>query len=375
MSRPETSPNVPRDRPLESRVCVLVACFAGTKRAGKVRGQIGKSIKAVGGTVIDEAILTVKADRKTLVYDPRRTVAGTLTPALTWGVFGLIAGGLQGLWVWGIIGAICGGVNAYLTEHLATKDELKQIGDRLPSDSSAIAIFVQGADPQRMLSSVAPVQAVTSSIAAIASDLSADVYADDAHPIETSHTTGSPPAANRSTLLSMLLVRFPGEHGGKALAASTSAKHPDPHAPQVELLVEANKEGRRRVVDPTTGSAAFSKAQLVGWGVCGLVWGAIVGFAGGAGALGAIKDSLLIGVAWAIFGLIAGALYGLWAGRAVSARRLKRIGAFVPPDSSLVVAWAGEEVSTDAAERWAASGSDRLLLRFNPVGHGVLLEV
>ena len=171
MSRPETSPNVPRDRPLESRVCVLVACFAGTKRAGKVRGQIGKSIKAVGGTVIDEAILTVKADRKTLVYDPRRTVAGTLTPALTWGVFGLIAGGLQGLWVWGIIGAICGGVNAYLTEHLATKDELKQIGDRLPSDSSAIAVFVQGADPQRMLSSVAPVQAVTSSIAAIASGL------------------------------------------------------------------------------------------------------------------------------------------------------------------------------------------------------------
>ena len=27
----------------------------------------------------------------------------------------------------------------------------------------------------------------------------------------------------------------------------------------------------------------------------------------------------------------------------------------VPPDTSLVVAWAGEEVSTDAAERWAAS--------------------
>ena len=217
-------------------------------------------------------------------------------------------------------------------------------------------------------------QAVTASIAAIDSDLSAEVFADDAHPVETS-STGAAPAANETTLLSMLLVRFPGEHGGKALAASTNTKHPDPRAPQVELLVEANKDGRRRVVDPTTGSAAFSKAQLVGWGVCGLVWGAIVGFAGGAGALGSIEDALLIGVAWAIFGMIAGALYGLWAGRAVSARRLKRVGAFVPPDSSLVVAWAGEAVTLDAMERWAASGTDRLILRFDPIGHGVLLEV
>ena len=350
MSRPETSPDVPRDRPLESRVCVLVACFAGAKRAGKVRGQIGKSIEAVGGTIIDEAVLLVKADRKTRVYDPRRTVAGTLTPALTWGAFGLIAGGLQGLWVWGLIGAICGGVNAYLTEHLATKDELKQIGAKLPPDSSAIAIFIQGADPQPLLSTVAPVQAVTASIAAIDSDLSAEVFADDAHPVETSSTGAAPAtrAANETTLLSMLLVRFPGEHGGKALAASTNTKHPDPRAPQVELLVEANKDGRRRVVDPTTGSAAFSKAQLVGWGVCGLVWGAIVGFAGGAGALGSIEDALLIGVAWAIFGMIAGALYGLWAGRAVSARRLKRVGAFVPPASALGDARAGEAVTLDA---------------------------
>ena len=66
------------------------------------------------------------------------------------------------------------------------------------------------------------------------------------------------------------------------------------------------------------------------------------------------------------FGLVAGALYGLWAGRAVSARRLKRIGAFVPPDTSLVVAWAGENVSKGEIERWAATGSDRLVLRSTP---------
>jgi hypothetical protein len=174
----------------------------------------------------------------------------------------------------------------------------------------------------------------------------------------------------------MLLVRFAGEHGAKkALGDSVRAKHPDLRAPQVELMVEANKEGRRRVVSPTTGTAVMAKSDIIGWGVCGVVWGAIVGFVGGAGALGSIDDALLIGIAWGIFGLVAGALYGLWAGRAVSARRLKRIGAFVAPDTSVVVAWAEEAVTGDAIERWAASGTDSLVLRFNPIGQGVLLEV
>ena len=38
--------------------------------------------------------------------------------------------------------------------------------------------------------------------------------------------------------------------------------------------------------------------------------------------------------------LFAGALYGLWAGRAVSARRLKGVGPLLPPDSSVILAWA-----------------------------------
>ena len=41
-----------------------------------------------------------------MVYDPRRSMAGALTSALTWGVFGLLASG--GSWasvgIWGLIG-------------------------------------------------------------------------------------------------------------------------------------------------------------------------------------------------------------------------------------------------------------------------------
>jgi hypothetical protein len=54
------------------------------------------------------------------------------------------------------------------------------------------------------------------------------------------------------------------------------------------------------------------------------------------------------GIDWAVFGLVAGALYGLWAGRAVSARRLKGLRGLLVPGSSMLVAWADGPVRPDA---------------------------
>ena len=108
------------------------------------------------------------------------------------------------------------------------------------------------------------------------------------------------------------------------------------------------------MIAPEAGTAAFAKTDIVGWGVFGVAVGLIVGFAGGDdGVLGALKSGLVIGVLWGIFGPFAGALYGMWAGRGVSARRLKGLGAFVPPDTSLVVAWAEGPVSQETVEPWA----------------------
>ena len=115
---------------------------------------------------------------------------------------------------------------------------------------------------------------------------------------------------------------------------------------------------------------------MISWGLFGVAWGLIVGFAAGdGGVLGALESGLVTGILWGLFGLVAGALYGLWAGRGVSARRLKGLGPFVPPDTSLAVAWAEGSPSQETIERWAANGSQRLILRFNPVGHGAVLEV
>ena len=175
----------------------------------------------------------------------------------------------------------------------------------------------------------------------------------------------------------MLLVRFAGEHAARqALAESGSAKHEDKKEPQVELFIEANEHGRRRVIAPKTGIAAFSKSDILGWGLFGVAWGLIVGFAAGdGGVLGALESGLLTGVLWGLFGAVAGALYGMWAGRGVSARRLKgarnlRAARHLPGGR--------------LGRRLAQPGNDRALGRervaaadpaLQPVGHGAVLEV
>ena len=46
----------------------------------------------------------------------------------------------------------------------------------------------------------------------------------------------------------------------------------------------------------------------------------------------------------------------------------------MPPDTSLVVAWAEGSLSPETIERWAAPGSQRLILQFNAVANGAVLE-
>ena len=82
---------------------------------------------------------------------------------------------------------------------------------------------------------------------------------------------------------------------------------------------------------------------------------------------------MLTGVAWGIFGLGAGALFGMWAGRSVSARRLKGLEPLLSPDSSLLVAWADGPVTSETLARWLAHEAERLVLRFEAVEHGALL--
>ena len=93
------------------------------------------------------------------------------------------------------------------------------------------------------------------------------------------------------------------------------------------------------------------------------------------GIFSAVADTAAAGIICAVFGLAAGALYGLWAGRAVSACRLRGIRGVLPPGTSTVLAWSEENLTQQVVDNWSEPGSERLIVRFNPAGDGVLLEV
>jgi uncharacterized membrane protein len=360
-------------------LCVLLTCFDSANQAAKLRRPLGKKVTDAGGTVLDQVVLRVRAKRKALVYDPHRVRAGTLTAALTWGLFGLLSGGVPGLGIWAILGAVCGGLFAYYSEHLATKDELRRLGQHLPKGSSAILAFVRASSGERLLSSVVACSPKEASVAAIGGDFSARVMAGASDPVQSSSVPagGGPVPPDRAGMLNMLLMRYRGKDTARRSAAMVRPA-PGGHEDSVqpELLIEVPEHGRAKVIAPTQlGARAFAKSDTISWGLFGLVYGAIVGAVSNNGALGAVETGVVTALAWAAFGLAAGALYGLWAGRAVSARRLRGLAPLLPQGSSTLVAWSEENLTDETVERWSQPGADWLILRFNQVSDGALLEV
>jgi len=357
---------------------VLLVCFDQLKAAAQARHSLDKKLRSGGDAVLDTVVLRVSANHKASVYDPRRDVQGTLTAALTWGVFGLVAGGLKGLAIWAILGAVCGGLWAYYSEHLLRKDELARIGARLPASSSALLTFAETRDPRSLLAAAAASSPAAASVAAIGDDLAARVFAGAADPVELPRSPeGDTLPPSQAPPVSMILVRYPDPGTAKQIAARAapkSKKEAESSPVQVELVIWADHDGRRHVADPAQGVKAWAKSDLISWGLFGVAVGALAGAFGGGGLHSLVDNAVVTGILWAVFGLVAGALYGLWAGRAVSARRLKSFGHLIAPGTSMLVAWADGPQRQDTLGTLTAPGSQRLILRFNPVEGGAVLE-
>ncbi|GAB3787576.1 hypothetical protein [Nocardioides ungokensis] len=359
----------------ELQVGMLLECFGERAAAEKARHGLDEQLKSQGDELLDSVVLEVDAKHHASVHDPRRVVQGTLTAALTWGVFGLVAGGLESLALWAVIGALCGGLYAYYTEHLLRKDELTRIGARLPADSSALLTFVETSDPRSLVKATTGHEPATASVAGIGDDLAAHVFNGATDPIEQpARPAGAEATPNESALTSMILLRYPDPETARQVASRAAPTGKKAAGPvQVELVIRDDGHGRRHVADPSQGVKAWAKADVVSWGLFGVVVGGLAG-ALGDGALGTVGDAVVTGLAWAAFGLVAGALYGLWAGRAVSARRLKGLRGLLTPGSSMLVAWAEGPLRPETLGEFALPGSQRLVLRFNPVDGGAVLE-
>jgi outer membrane lipoprotein SlyB len=303
------------------------------------------------------------------VHDPRQVLIGTLTPALTWGLFGLIASGWLGLVIWAVVGAICGVLFTYYEVHNVTKAELAHIGAGLPANSSALLTFAETTDASRLLSATASHHPAVASVAAIAGDMSVRVYVGAESPVEVAHGSDTPALPTGQTgLLSRIMLRYPDPDAAKRIAKKAHDAKAD--GPQIDLLIETDANRHRHVIDPTKyGRAAWTRSALVSWGACGVLVGAISGASDG----GILKGGVVTGIVWAIFGVFAGTLYGLWVGRGISTRRLKGIGPLLAAGTSMLLAWADGPVSRHAIDTLTTPESQLLVLSFDPSERGAVL--
>jgi hypothetical protein len=356
-------------------LAALLICFAGDRAASKARRPLEKQIRAVGDVVFDTTILRVDEKHGASVYDPRRIVPGALTPMLTWGVFGLLTGGVASLVISAVLGAILGGLAAYRTVHHATKAQLERLGRELPPNSSILLTSAETSDPQRLLQAVARHKPTVASAAAIADDLTTRFFggAPDAPGEAPSRPAAGSLRLGETPRLTMILFRYHDPIAAKNVAARLAKQKYVPDELDIELLVRTDASGRRHVTDPKFGSAAIGKNNIVGWGGLGLVCGAIAGATGDGGIAGFLTGGFLTALFWGLFGLAAGALYGLWAGRAISARRLKGIGNLLAPGTSTLLAWTDRPLSQDTIDTLDSGESERLLLTIRPTEGGAVL--
>jgi hypothetical protein len=301
-------------RASEERLAALFVCFGGKKSAAKARRLLERQLRSGGNHVFDTTVLQVDDKHKARVHDPHRVVAGALTATLTWAVFGLITGGVVSMISSAALGALWGGAVAYFAIHHASKAQLGRLGSQLPAPSSALLTYAKAPQPVDALAATARVAPARVSVAVIGDDLAAQVYTGSVEELVELPPT-PPPARSR---LSMILTRYPDTQTAPEIAARIAADHETPF--EVELVVQTDRSGRRRVTDPKFGSSAIARANVPGWAGLGLICGAIAGFTAG-GVFGVLQSGLLTGVVWGAFGLGAGALYGLWAGRGITRKR------------------------------------------------------
>jgi hypothetical protein len=346
------------------RLGVLLMCFADLRAAIRAHRALEAELRSNDDDVLDSLILLVTAKHRVFVFDPRRDLAGLVTAAVTWGVFGLLTGSSPlGVLAAGVVGAICGALFAFVYEHVLTKDTLGHIGSRLPARTFAVLTFVKTSKPEGLLKAGASQAPNVVSAAAIEHDLRVSALDDSA-------AYGQ---VERPKELSLVVSRYLYRNSAQQVIEKIARSKPDPrHSAHIELVIEVDPDGQKHVADISRGAETFGKNDALSWAAFGLVFGVLAGLAGG-GAFGFLGNSLETTAVWGLLGLLVGAAYGLWAARAISVRRIRGVDSLFLPGSSNVLAWVEGPPTQDVVRPLAEPGSERLVLRFIPVDGGAVL--
>ena len=345
---------------------VVLVCFSGAKRAGHERRALEARLRGDGDHLLATTVVGVDAAGKVSVRDPRRVLAGALTSALAWGIFGLVSGGWPSLLISAAFGAVWGGWMARAHAHHLTGAQLARAGARLPRDSSALLVFTDATDAGSVLEAAGSVTPTLASVASIADDLSATILPADIVSVASTDT--------QADRVSMVLVRYRDPTAADLVADRLAATGMKQRSLDVELVIAIDQRGRARVRDPTHGASAVARYNARSYAALGVVCGALAGLTGGDGFLGFLEGGLITGIAWGVFGAAAGALYGLWVGRSISARRLRPIAPLLNNNTSMLLAWTDAPPDERTLAALAAGAEhEQLVLSFAPADGGAVL--
>lgn len=129
---------------------ILAFTFPGKDRAAEVAKTLKIGAKDAGLKIVAGAVIEVDERGKTHVHQPGRGGMGTTLGLFTGGVLGLV-GGPAGLLVWAVGGALIGGVaGKYLGRNLP-QDALKQLGQQMEPNSSAILAIAEDKNAQSII--------------------------------------------------------------------------------------------------------------------------------------------------------------------------------------------------------------------------------
>ena len=129
---------------------ILAFTFPGKDRAAEVAKTLKIGAKDAGLKIVAGAVIEVDERGKTHVHQPGRGGMGTTLGLGIGTVLGLV-GGPAGLLVWAAGGALMGGVaGKYLGRNLP-QDALKQLGQQMEPNSSAILAIAEDKNAESVI--------------------------------------------------------------------------------------------------------------------------------------------------------------------------------------------------------------------------------
>jgi uncharacterized membrane protein len=133
---------------------ILAFAFEGRKTANKVVKEIKRSGALDGYDIVAQAVVEQTKKGKVKVHEPGRGGVGAAVGAAGGGLLALI-GGPVGLLAMAAAGGVVGGVAGHYLGRPISKGDLKELGEKLPSDSSAFLLLLEDEYSESVIDSMA----------------------------------------------------------------------------------------------------------------------------------------------------------------------------------------------------------------------------